>query len=444
MKVRFESPSELTGSLRVPASKSYTHRAYLTALLSGGGRVGRPLASEDTDATLGCLERFEGQVRHEADAVTVEAGLPPRIETDRFEVGESGTLLRFLVPLCTVCEGPDRVVLEGRGTLKDRSNRSVVASMREAGFRIEADNEAATVPLTCFPNQPLPDEPVPVSGRTTSQIVSGWLLGLAAAGGGRLRLQDELVSAPYVEMTARVLRRAGIEVTREEAMFTVDPSRRTSLEYTVPGDYSSAAFLLVGAATAGREVHLHGLDPEDPQADRRIVDLLRRVGVEAAWTEEDEPALRVHGPTRPEGFRLDAVDCPDLVPVLAVLGCAGSGTATLTNLGHLTNKESDRLHATARELRRAGVNVETGEERMVVHPDGGNPDRPVTLDAHGDHRLAMAFSVLGLRRGNLVVDGAECVAKSYPGFFGDLRALGARFEVEREGSDGKFTNERRT
>lgn len=433
MKVRFESPSELTGSLRVPASKSYTHRAYLTALLSGGGRVERPLASEDTDATLACLEGFEGRVRQEAHAVTVEARFPPRIETDRFEVGESGTLLRFLVPLCTVWAGPERVVLEGRGTLRDRSNRNVVASMREAGFRVEADDESATVPLTCFPNQPLPDGPVPVSGETTSQIVSGWLLALAGAGGGRLRLVDDPVSAPYVEMTARVLRGCGIEVTREEKTFTVDPSHRASLEYTVPGDYSSAAFLLVGAATAGREVHLHGLDPEDLQADRRIVDLLRRVGTDVAWTEDADPALRVRGPADPEGFTLDAVDCPDLVPVLAVLGCAGSGVTTLTNLAHLTNKESDRLHVTARELRRTGVTVETDGDRMVVHPDGGDPTKTITLDAHGDHRLAMAFSVLGLRRGNLVVDGTECVAKSYPGFFGDLRALGARFEVEREG-----------
>lgn len=433
MKVYFESPSELSGDLRVPASKSYTHRAYLTALLVGEGRIVRPLASEDTDATLSCLEGFRAVVRQTERAVRVEAPNPLHIEAERFEVGESGTLLRFLIPLCSVCSGPDRVVLDGRGTLRGRSNRNVMASMRQAGFRVEAEDETGTVPLTCFPDQPLPDGPIPVSGETTSQIVSGWLLALAAVDGGRLKVVDGLVSAPYVTMTVRVLRRGGFRVTRQGDTFTVEAEGPNPLDYTVPGDYSSAAFHLVGAATAGREVVLRGLDPEDPQADRRIVDLLQTAGMDAAWTEDQPPGLRVRGPTRPEGLTVDAVDCPDLVPVLAVLGSSGRGPTTLKNLGHLTNKESDRVHATARELRRAGVDVKTEGDQMVVRSDPNGTNGTVTLNPHGDHRLAMAFSILGLRRGNLVVEDAECVAKSYPDFFGDLRALGARFEVKRGG-----------
>lgn len=440
LKVLFEAPSSLEGMLRVPSSKSYTHRAYFTALVAGGGTIWDPLASDDTDATLRCLNGFRTRIHQHEDAVVIDGERPPTVQTDQFDVDESGTLLRFLVPLSTVVPGPDRVRLIGQGTLRARSNRNVVQSMRKAGFRLEATGADATVPLTCYPDQSIPSEPIPVRGATTSQLVSGWLIALAARVGGRLRLTGSLVSEPYVEMTAQVLRAGGFVVDREESTFVVDASAPSSLEYTVPGDYSSAAFLVVAAVTAGQNVILTGLDPEDPQADRRIVDLLQDLGAPLEWSFDDSvpegPALRVKGPFRPSGFTLNAVNCPDLVPVLAVLGSRAEGDVELKNLKHLDNKESNRIRATARELERIGVSTQAEEDRLVIREDRGSSNERVTLDSHGDHRLAMAFSVLGLSRGNVVVKEAECVSKSYPGFYRDLRALGARFEVENGGAPG--------
>lgn len=334
-----------------------------------------------------------------------------------------------MLPFVSLLPGPESVTLIGRETLAERSNREPLESLRSAGLRVSGTGSEETVPVDCYPGQNVKEEPVPVACSTTSQLLSGWLITLAAIGGGNLRRTTQLVSAPYVTMTEQVLSAAGVSVQHPGAEeYCVEPGSASSeFEYEVSGDFSSAAFLVVGAALSEGTVVLRGLNPEDPQADRRIVELLKDLGASIKWRAsgpEGSPELVVEGPFRPENFELDASDCPDLVPVLGVLGAVADGKAVIQNVPHLKNKESDRLGCTSQELRKAGYEVTTTENSLTVEGRVRNPENPVLLDAHGDHRLAMSFSVLGFVLGGVTVTGVECVSKSYPGFFDDVEALG--------------------
>lgn len=427
MEVLFDKPTSLAGQLQVPGSKSYTHRAYLTAALLGGGQVKHPLQSEDTSATRLVLQGFNCEFSETENGLEITKSGGKLIRTDRFLAGESGTLLRFLLPVCTVCPGPEKVTITGRGTLEERSNKVVINSVKENGFEIKASGENATVPITCFPGQDLPDIPVKVAASTTSQLLSGWLLALAASGGGEIKLTTSLVSAPYVEMTAEVLSAAGVEVSSsDESYYKVQPKNICELDYTVPGDYSAAAFLIVGGALAGDRIKLKGLHSDSRQADSQIVEFITELGAEI---QREEDALVVEGPFQPPGFEIDASDCPDLVPILTVLGSQATEPVTITNIGHLANKESDRLNTTCRELEKIGLKITAGEDKIKIAPNRSElHSDPVTLKAHNDHRLAMAFSILGICRGNVKITGAEAVSKSYPDFFTDMADLNAKFQ----------------
>lgn len=416
----------------MPASKSYTHRAYFTALLAEGGTVRHPLQSEDTDATLACLENFTASVDRDGtnDAVVVEPEAPVAVESDEIFVKESGTLLRFLIPIVTVLEGPREVTLVGEDSLLTRSNTEPITSLREAGFEVRASGEDDTVPITCFPGQHPGEGAVGVACSTTSQYLSGWLLAMTGIGGGSLKRTTELVSAPYVAMTEDVLEAAGIGITHPEPdRYELSTGSTGPMDYEVPGDYSSAAFFLVGGCLHGGSLTLRGLREEDRQADRRILSILGDLGLEVNWEgSAGERQLRVSKAGSIGEFTVDASDCPDLVPILSVLGVFGEGESRIENVGHLTNKESDRLNRTAEELRKIGVEVKTGSDRLSLKGSVDVP-RSVELNAHGDHRLAMAFSILATKVGKIVVDGVECVSKSYPEFFEDLEALGGEFEL---------------
>ncbi len=435
MRIEFESPQSPTGTLRVPPSKSYTHRALLVALTARGGRIRDLLPSDDTEATVNVTRGHSRRVRREDDDVVIDGSEAPfRWNRTELSAGESGTLLRFLLPLCTVLDGPESMELQGVGSLPERSNRDLLASFRRNGYRIEGSGDGETVPITCYPGQGLPEDGrVTTVADTTSQLLSGWLITLASKGGGEVRTTTDLVSKPYVEMTRLVLDEAGFGTEVAGNRFRVKGPGRP-LDFTVPGDYSSAAFWIVAGSLGDGSLRLTNLRSSDPQADRYVVDLLRDLG---QTIRRDDETVFVEGGSRPEGFRIDAGDCPDLVPILSVLAVFAKGPSGIGGIAHLANKESDRIARTAEELRKTGVEVVAGDDSLSFDPTGadwypGWPqfDHRLQLESHNDHRLAMSFSVLGMLTGGIVVRGVECVDKSYPGFFRDARRLGLEFTLE--------------
>ena len=425
-RIKIDSPQVLDGTIRAPGSKSYTHRAYLTALLKGKGTIYHPLISEDTEATRELLTDFHSRVRPISGGFEIESDdVPPTIGSDRLNAGESGTLFRFLIPLCSFLSGPGSVTLTGEGSLRTRDHSESVDSIKQMDRRIEYLDEPGRAPLKIFPGQPLPDSPIQLEAYTTSQHLSGWMLTLATHDGGLIILDRPPVSAPYVKMTAEVLKDAGCDVDiHQGTRLNVGTFSSDEFTYDIPGDFSSSAFFLVGAAITGGSVTVNGLRKNSTQADRKILKILRGIGAEITW--KDKRSVSVSGVEGYSGFTVDASNCPDLVPILAVLGSFARGTVVIENISHLTNKESNRIEIPCRELGELGVNTSFGDDNIVIEPTPSNYTGG-QVEAHNDHRVAMALSIFGCRVGNLTVEGADCVAKSYPQFYQDLSDLGCEW-----------------
>ncbi len=419
----------LTGRLILPASKSYSIRACIVAACGGRSRILGLSDCDDARAALRAARGLGASVRRETGWIEIESrGLRfPR----RIDVGESGTVLRFLLPLLALGGRPVRV--EGRGTLIGRPNRPLLELLRSRGVDARGTGLEESVPIEIRGGD-WHGGGMTLDGGLSSQFVSALLIACPhLEQDSRLRITGRRpVSQTYIAMTNRVLEAAGVCVRRtDDRTFHISGGQRFRGlgRFRVPSDYGLAAFLLAAAALLPSRVTLVGHLPTDwVQADGRILELLRRLGVSL---DHSSRSLKVRGPYRLRGGTFSLRDAPDLLPIMAVLALFAEGRTRFTGIAHARVKESDRIRDLAKELRKAGGRVEEAGDSMTITP-WSPAERaraagaaPVVLDPHRDHRLAMAFCVLGLRRA-VTVRGIDCVGKSYPGFLRDLKSLGVR------------------
>lgn len=432
----------LAGELRAPPSKSLAQRALLCALAAHGRtRVTGLAGGEDLEAALGVLRALGALGRDDAgslDAGTLDIGTldiegrgAAGLAADGpLAVGESGTLARLALGLLALAGRPGaRFELRARGSLTARGAEALRAALQRAG--VAFDGQGWPWSFTAV----RPPDALVLEGPRSSQELSALLLGLAAHPGSRtIEVRGPLPSRPYVEMTARVLRDFGAAVACEErpegSRWSVQgPLRAPERALALEPDASSAAVALCAAAITGGAVLARGLRADSAQGDVRIAEHLAALGCSVHWSAD---GLEVRGAAA-RSVRLDLADTPDLAPPLAaVLAAAasprhGEFSGELLGLGTLDAKESARLEGLAVGLAAAGWRVERTGERLRIgarrDPDDATP---LVLDARGDHRMAFAFALLGLTRPDLRVRGADAVAKSWPSFWDDLAALGAR------------------
>ncbi len=430
-RVRVEAGAELRGEIQAPPSKSYTHRALMVAGLATGGIVEAPLLSADTAATAAVWEALGATVTYDVERKQAHVfgfdGRPRPREANLY-VHEAGTLFRFVLPGLALAEGT--FTLAGNESFNRRANDVIVRPLRDLGIDVMGQGDGHRAPVTVRGTGRIAPGVAHVPGGKSSQAVSGLLLWLplATAGSGSAPAVSEIVidgtpvSGPYVDMTIEVLEWGGIAIeTMSASRWRVPSDQRYTLRsssYRVPGDYSSAAFLLAAACLVPSDVWVRGLR-DDAQGDRKIVTILRDMG---AAIEREGDGFRVRGPARLRGIEIDCAATPDLVPVLAALGCHARGRTVLGNLLHLRNKESDRIAAPVTELGKLGGKLVAHDDAIVI--EGGALGGGV-VDAWNDHRMAMSLAVANLPAGGVEIEGAEAVLKSYPTFFDDLCALGA-------------------
>lgn len=401
-------PRRVEGRLRAPPSKSHTHRAYLMAALSGNGLVRNPLASEDTDATLAALRGLGFLVTQEATGTRIGGVLRPGKKP--LDCRESGTTLRLVVGTAALADQP--VQLTGRGRLAERPLEPLLAALRSLGAR--AERAPAGFPVIV--QGPLRGGTCRLPGDVSSQFVSSLLFACPLAEEETtIELTRPLASRPYVELTLSLLRAHGVRVAESERRYTVPPRQKIrQAPIDVPGDYSSAAFLLGAAAVTGGQVTLEGLRADDPQGDRAILDDLKAFG---AAVERTGDAVTVRG-GKLHPARLDLAATPDLFPVLCAIAACAPGMSVLEGAPHLRSKESDRIHAMRENLRHFGIHCEERADGLVIH--GGKP-HAATIQDFDDHRIAMSGVLLALAAdGNSVLMDPQVVAKSYPNFLHDL------------------------
>ncbi|WP_295627946.1 3-phosphoshikimate 1-carboxyvinyltransferase [uncultured Intestinimonas sp.] len=404
------TPKPLEGTITPPPSKSQAHRALLAAALSGGVSLLSGLAqSQDIAATLSCLRALGTGVEEAGPGALRIHGLgcsiPQAGPFPVFDCGESGSTLRFLIPVALVAAGGGWFT--GRGRLLERPQGPYFALFEEKGVSYERTGDFLTVQGRLTPGT------YALPGDVSSQFVTGLLYALPLLeGDSELVLTTPLESRGYVDMTLDVLRKFGIRVEETASGFRVPGNQAfQARDLTIEADWSQAAFWYAANFLDGA-IDIQGLDHDSAQGDRRI-------------------ALDYWTLARPGEVELDVSQCPDLVPPLAAIAAGRSGVTRLTHAARLRMKESDRLTAVADVLTALGAEVAEGPDSLTLTGRDTLPGGAV-VDSHNDHRIAMMAAVAALAcEAPVTVTGAECVAKSYPNFWEDYEKLGG--ELTRSG-----------
>ena len=406
------TPGPLRGTAAAIPSKSQAHRLLLCAALSDAPcELVCSGTSKDIDATIGCLRAMGAEITRKGDTLHI-APIAAPAEICNLPCGESGSTLRFLLPVCGALGLRARFHMEGR--LPQRPMGPLTEALTAHGMTIHQEGDI----LHCGGRLQPGDYFLP--GNVSSQYITGLLFALPRlCSESHLHLTTRLESAAYVAMTLDALALCGVEIEATEDGWRIPGNQRPHVPAgcRVEGDWSNAAALLCAGAVAG-PITVTGLRLGSTQGDRQVLDILRRFG---ATVEVPGDAVTV-SPAPLRGVTIDAAEIPDLIPVLSAVAAAATGDTTVVNAGRLRLKESDRLAATAKLLRDLGGSVDELPEGLVIHGtgrlDGG------TVDTAGDHRMAMTAAVCSLIcEAPVVIPGAECVEKSYPTFWRDWESL---------------------
>lgn len=407
------------GDFRAVSSKSATHRALVVAALARGtSTIDLPLDADDTRRTREGLVALGVPVRVEGTSWRVD-GVDARLPGGaRIDLGASGTSARFLAALAALGEKPS--VLDGSPRLRERPMVELITALKALGADATS-REGGYLPVRAGGRRPRGGE-IRLSGGRSSQFASALLMaGSAFERGLALEVVPPLVSFPYVEMTLATLRAFGVAVGRSgRASFTVAPGSIRACRLAIEGDHSAASYLLAAAALTGGVARVRGLARGSAQPDARFLDDLESLGCSVV---DEGGSVRVRGPGRIPAFSWDLHDAPDLAPTACALALFAEGPCLLSGLDHLRLKESDRLAALAAAAGRLGARAEVRGGSIAVEPLRRVPPPGTTIEVVGDHRIAMAFAVAGLRCDGIVLDDGDVVAKSYPGFWEDFERL---------------------
>lgn len=421
------SDSKIEGALEAPPSKSATHRALAAAALAPGtSELSRPLVADDTLATASALCALGFQVQMDNRTARVKGGRPKPAPSP-VDCGASGTTLRIVCALAALADGKTEIT--GTPVLMSRPHEPLARALEKIGAKVDLDKNRIVVRGKAI----LDGGEVELPNNVSSQFVTALLFVAPFTRKGiRIKLPAPLESSPYAAMTVSVMRGFGVraEMNDNATFFSCDGGQSYGpRSISVEGDWSSAAFLLAAAAISG-EAEVTGLNPESLQPDRAIVRALGKCG---ASVETNSRTVKVATPGKLRAFEFDVTDSPDLFPVLAALAAASEGESRLTGIARNRLKESDRVHAMARGLSNLGFDVKEKNDEFFVR--GGGPFHG-EIDSLDDHRIAMAFAVLGpASEKGVSISDPHVVEKSYPGFFEDLASLGAR--VSRSGQSGQ-------
>jgi len=422
MDVVVRKSEHLEGEVKAPSSKAYTHRMLIAALLSNGtSKISNLLVSDDTKATLRAVKAFGAEAELREDCWTVKGVEMLRAPKSQIDCGASGATLRFMIPVAAVASGFSIFIFGS--SLERRPVAPLLQSLKQLGTESNLQlREGGSFVRICGGG--IRGGKTSIRGDISSQFISGLLFACPRAKEDtEIAVTTPLESRSYVQMTMEVLNKHGIRVSASSGFARLRiPSNQNynPRNHEVPGDFSSAAFLLAAAAITYSRVKVKNLDHHTIQGDRAILDILKEMDSKVRVGDE---FIEV------EGGQLNAIDVdarhiPDLVPVCAVLACYSKGTSKIYNAKRLRYKESDRLGSIYAELKKMGAEITMKEDGLVIR--GPCTMHGATIDPHNDHRIAMACAVAALEAvGETKIQNSKCVNKSYPRFFDDLRLLGA-------------------
>ena len=455
MNLKIKNFSKINGSVKAPSSKSYSHRAVILASLAEGkSKLFDVLYSEDVLSTIRACEALGAKIDKKKEIIlkgdksqTVDYlevygtsgklhNISENPSEDMIDLANSGTTLRIMTSVAALSD--NEVIFTGDDSLKTRPMGALIDALEGLGVKIESFNDNNKAPLKIYPGY-IGGE-TDILGSISSQFISSILISAPLSEKGvELEVYPEFVSKPYVDMTISILEKFGIAIEEESyqihetcnkehtdclgVKFNVKPQKYIASDYIVEGDFSSASYLLAATAIAGGYVKVENLFSDSKQGDKFILNILEEMG--ANVTQFDEyVSLRSDGNLK--GIDVNLSNAPDLLLTVAVLGAIAEGKTTITGVSHGRLKETDRIDTTCRELEKLGCKLEEFEDGMTIY---GQTIGDGTVESHNDHRLAMAFSLLGLKH-DVEVENGECFDVSLPNFIELMGEIGIEMELK--------------
>ena len=428
-------PSKIKGSIQAAASKSSMQRALAAALLKNGDSIlQNPGHSNDDKAAIGVITALGATVEERPDETLLIRSEGVKPINSQVNCGESGLGIRMFAPIISLSS--KKITVNGEGSLLLRPMDFFDEVMPSLGVSIQSNRGKLPLQL----QGPLIPANIEIDGSLSSQFLTGLLMAYAAcdATGVSIKVKN-LKSRPYIDLTLQVMNQFGLKVPvnkdYEEFVFSsassgLSKEMQDPIQYTVEGDWSGVAFLLVAGAVAG-DVEVKGIHNTSTQADKKIVDALLDAGADVQ-VSDDRVSV---GLNKLEGFDFNATDCPDLFPPLVALATHCNGITRIRGLKRLKHKESDRGITLKEEFAKLSTQIDLNDDEMLVHGNGGVFVKNQILNSHHDHRIAMACAVACLRSDfEVQIRHAEAVNKSYPDFWQHMRKLGALI------SEGKNVN----
>lgn len=405
-------PSAIKGTLKAPASKSMTQRAIAAALLADGQSIiHNPSYCDDSLAAMSIAVGLGARVEPQVNELKINGSAV--LKEPKLNCGESGLAIRMFSPIAALY--PAEIKMVGANSLKKRPMFMIEEALNQLG--VKCTSSGGFLPLTI--EGPIVGGHCEIDGSVSSQLLTGLLMALPLAAGNSEIKVNNLKSKPYIDMTIQILKSFGISVeNRDYRLFRIQGNQKyIPHSYTVEGDWSGGAFLLVAGAING-QLCVGGLRSDSMQSDKLIVNALEKAGAHIISGENQIEITR----SELKAFEFDATESPDLFPPLVALASYCEGISTIKGVSRLIYKESDRAKALQEEFGKMGIKIEINDDLMFVI--GGKP-QGARVESHDDHRIAMAIAVASLRAtGKVSIRDSQCVAKSYPGFFDDLRHVG--------------------
>ena len=421
MKCKIEK-SKISGDLNCPANKSYTHRAiFLSALSDGKSIIKKVLHSNDTNATISACRAFGVEVNESDDTVSVENSIGSTVQGSMINAQNSGTTLRIATAIAALSGG--NTELTGDDSLKKRPMRPILDSLESLGITTESND--GKPPITI--KGKIDGNYVNIKGDISSQFISALLIIAPRLESGlTIEIDGNVVSKPYIDLTITTMKKFGVDVK------VVEPYKKYSIlhqiyqptTFIVPSDFSNLALLLSANVLLGDSLKIKISLGDLPQGDEAIVDILEQMGVNVTL---DNETITTKSPELLDGGKFDLSNTPDLLPALAILVLKCKTQIEIFNVKHARYKETDRIAIICNELKKIGVVVTEKEDGMILKK--GDLINGVELHAHEDHRLFMAFSIVGMLIGDCTVTDPDSASVSYPDFISDMQNCGARMSV---------------
>ena len=414
--------SKIKGQINCPPNKSYTHRGIFLASLAGNNsKVKNVLLSADTKATIEACKKFGAVIEVNDSDIIVKESIKIGTNVPEINTENSGTTIRIAIGIASLFS--EEITLTGDASLQKRPMQPLLDALSSIGAKCISTDGKPPVKI----KGSVIGGNVRIPGNLSSQFISSLLISAPLTKNGiNLTIDGDLVSKPYLDATIASMRKFGVSVQTliPYKKYSVLPQIYKNSTFTVPIDFSSLALLLSFTVLNGEDVVIKGSMGNLPQGDEAFINFLEQLGV-SVIIENNE--IKIESPEKLKGGRFDLRNSPDLLPPLAILSLISANPIEIVNVKHARLKETDRIAILARELPKIGINVEEKEDGLILK--SSNKLTGAKLDSENDHRLFMAFCIVGTYIGNCIVTDSKSVEVSYPNFIEEMNRLGAKIEI---------------